>query len=74
MTAACQTPLSMGFSRQEYWGGLPWPPPGDLPDLGIKPASVTSNLHRQVSSLPLAPLGKLVKIEYEAPSPEFLIL
>ena len=35
----CQTPLSMGFSRQEYWSGLPWPPPGDLPEPGIKPAS-----------------------------------
>ena len=31
-TAACQAPLSMGFSRQEYWSGLPCPPPGDLPD------------------------------------------
>ena len=73
-TAACQTPLSMGFFRQEYWGGLPCTPPGDLLDLGIKPASVTSNLHRQMGSLPLAPLGKLVKTEYKAPSPEFLIL
>ena len=35
-TVACQAPLSMGFSRQEYWGGLPFPSPGDLPDLGIK--------------------------------------
>ena len=34
---ACQAPLSMGFSRQEYWSGLPFPPPGDLPDPGIKP-------------------------------------
>ena len=33
---------SMGFSRQEYWGGLPCPPPGNLPDPGIKPASLTS--------------------------------
>ena len=39
-TAACQTPLSMGFSRQEYWSGLPCPPPGYLPDLGIKPTSL----------------------------------
>ena len=31
-TVSCQTPLSMGFSRQEYWSGLPCPPPGDLPD------------------------------------------
>ena len=36
-TTAHQAPLSMGFSRQEYWSGLPCPPPGDLPDLGIKP-------------------------------------
>ena len=34
---ARQAPLSMGFSRQEYWGGLPCPPPGDLSDPGIKP-------------------------------------
>ena len=33
----CQAPLSMGFSRQEYWGGFPFPPPWDLPDSGIKP-------------------------------------
>ena len=41
-TVACQTPLSMGFSRQEYWSGLSCPPPGDLPDPGIKPASLRS--------------------------------
>ena len=38
-TVAHQAPLSMGFSRQEYWSGLPCPPPGDLPDPGIKPES-----------------------------------
>ena len=38
-TIAHQVPLSMGFSRQEYWRGLPCPPPEDLPDLGIEPAS-----------------------------------
>ena len=38
-TVACQSPLSMGFPRQEYRSGLPCPPPGDLPDPGIKPAS-----------------------------------
>ena len=38
-TVACQAPLSMGFSRQEYWSGLPYPPLGDLPNLGIKPRS-----------------------------------
>ena len=36
-TVACQAPLSMGFSRQGYWSGLPCPSPGDLPDPGIKP-------------------------------------
>ena len=39
---AHQAPLSMGFSRQEYWSGLPCLPPGDPPDPGIKPASLTS--------------------------------
>ena len=38
-TVACQAPLSMRFSRQEYWSGLPCPPPGDLPTPGIKPVS-----------------------------------
>ena len=39
----CQAPLSMGFSRQEYWSGLPFPPPRDLPHPGIEPASLTSS-------------------------------
>jgi len=38
-TVACQVPLSMRFSRQEYWSGLPFPSPGDLPNPGIKPRS-----------------------------------
>ena len=38
-TVACQAPLSVGFSRQEYWSGLPLTSPGDLPDLGIEPRS-----------------------------------
>ena len=41
-TLASQLPLSMGFSGQEYWSGLPWPPPGDLPDPGIEPVSLMS--------------------------------
>ena len=41
-TIACQAPLSMGFSRQERWTGLPCPPPGDLPDPGIKPGPLVS--------------------------------
>ena len=36
-TVPCQTPLSMGFFSQEYWSGLPFPPPGDLPDPRIEP-------------------------------------
>ena len=41
-TVACQAPPSMGFSRQEYWSGLPCPPPGDLPDPGIEAMSLKS--------------------------------
>ena len=41
-TTACQAPLSMGFSRQEYWNGLLCPPPGDLPDTRIEPISLMS--------------------------------
>ena len=41
-TIACQAPLSLGFSRQEHWSGLPCPPPGGLPNPGIKPTSLTS--------------------------------
>ena len=56
-TIACQTPLSLGFSRQEYWSGLPCPPPVDLPNPGIKPTSLKS-LYWQACSLPLAPPRK----------------
>ena len=44
----------MGFSRQEYWNGLPLPPPGDLPGLGIEPGAP---VHWQADSLPLSPMG-----------------
>ena len=49
-TIAHKAPLSIGFSRQEYWSGLLYPPPGDLPNLGIEPTSpVWRNLHcRQI--------------------------
>src|SRR5574337_1098638 len=53
-TVACQAPLSMELSRQEYWSGLPFPPPGDLPDPGIKPGSPAL----QADSLPSKPPGK----------------
>ena len=42
-TVACQAPLSMGFSRQEYWRELPLPPSGDLPDPGTEPVSLLSS-------------------------------
>ena len=47
-TVACQAPLSMGFFKQEYWSGLPCPPPGDLPNPGIKPESYISCIGRRV--------------------------
>ena len=53
-TVACQAPLSMEFSRQEYWSGLLFPSPGDLPNPGIKPGSPTL----QADSLLSEPPGK----------------
>ena len=53
-TVARQAPLSMEFSRQEYWSGLPFPSPGDLPNPGIKSGSPAL----QVDSLPSEPPGK----------------
>ena len=50
-TVANQAPLSMGFPRQEYWSGLPFPSPGDLPDPGTEPVSPTF----QADSLPSEP-------------------
>ena len=61
-TVACQAPLSMGFSRQEYWSGWPCLPPGDLPDLGIKPASPAAPL-LQADSLPMSHQGSPGKPE-----------
>ena len=55
-TVACQAPLSMGFSRQEYWSGLPFPSPGDLLDPGIKLVSPAW----QANSLLLRYLGSLL--------------
>ena len=53
-TVACQAPLFMGFSRQEYWSELPFASPGDLPELGIKLESPVL----QTVSLPSEPSGK----------------
>ena len=57
-TVVCQAPLSLGFSRQEYWSGLPCPPPGDLPNPGIKPVSSAVPI-LQAESLPLGHQGCL---------------
>ena len=55
-TVAHEAPLSMGFSRQEYWSGLSFPSPGDLPNPGIEPtAPVSSAL--QADSLPMSDWG-----------------
>ena len=51
-TTACQAPLSMGFSRQECWSGLPFPPPGDLPDSGTEPRSPALQVDSSVSEPP----------------------
>ena len=53
-TGTYQAPPSMGFSRQEYWSGLPFPSPGDLPDPGIEPRSPAL----QAKALPSEPPGK----------------
>ena len=62
-TVAHQAPLSMGYSRQEYWSGLPCPTPGDLPDLGIKPGSPVL----QADSLLLSHLGRCKHQVYCSP-------
>ena len=55
MDCSLQAPPSMEFSRQEYWSGLPFPSPGDLPNLGIEPGSPTL----QADALPSEPPGKI---------------
>ena len=65
-TVAHQPPPSMGFSRQEYWSGLPFPSPGDLPDPGIEPRSLTL----QADTLTSAPPRKLYKIPLIKVNPE----
>ena len=60
-TVAGQAPLSIGFPRQEYWHGLPFPSPGDLPNPGIEPGSPAL----QADSLLSEPAGKLKAIKGE---------
>ena len=59
-TVACQAPLSVGFSRQEYWSGFPCPASGDIPDPGIE----TKSHALQADSLPTKPTGKPIYIVY----------
>ena len=54
-TVAYQAPLSMGFSRQEHWSGLPFPSPGDLPDPGIEPGSPALQADALLSETPGKP-------------------
>ena len=61
-TVASQAPLSMGFSKQEYWSGLPFPFPGNLPSTGIEPLSPMSPA-LQADSLPTQPSGKPMGIQ-----------
>ena len=63
-TIACQAPLSMGFSRQEYWSGLPFPSPGDLPDPGIEPRSPTLQANSLLTELWGKPYTLKLKIIY----------
>ena len=57
---ACQAPLSMELFWQEYWGGLPCPPSGDLPNPGIKPRSPALQADSLPAELPAKRLGKCV--------------
>ena len=58
-TVAYQAPPSMGFSRQKYWSGLPFPSPGNLPDPGMEPGSPALQAYAWPSEPPGSPLGKL---------------
>ena len=58
-TVAYQASPSMGFSRQEYWSGLPFPSPGDLPDPGIEPGSLALEADTLTSEPPQKPLFSL---------------
>ena len=58
-TVAYQAPPSMGFSRQEYWSGLPFPSPGDLPDTEIEPRSPTFQADTLTSEQPGKPIIKV---------------
>ena len=62
-TVAYQAPPSMGVSRQEYWSGLPFPSPGDLPNPGIKPGSPALQADTLTSELPGKPNNGRVRLK-----------
>ena len=64
-TVAYQAPPSMGFSRQEYWSGLPFPSPGDLPDPGIEPRSPALEADALTSEPPGKPITQ-IKIQFNS--------
>ena len=58
-TVACQAPLSMGFPRQEYWSGQPFPSPEDLPNPSIKPRPPALQADSSLSEPPKKPLDRV---------------
>ena len=66
-TVAHQAPLSLEFSRQEYWSGLPFPSPGDLPDPGIKPGSLALQADSLLSEPPGKPKSESFSIFFYQP-------
>ena len=63
---SCQAPLSVGFPRQGYWSGLPFPPPGYLPDSGLKPTSPTLASRFLTTELPGSPKLYALKVVYSS--------
>ena len=62
-TVACQAPQSIGFSRQEYWIGLPFPSPGDLPDPGIEPGTPALQADSLLTELRGKPIVLKLKVQ-----------
>ena len=60
----CQAPLSMEFSRQEYWSRLPFPSPGDLPDPGIEPGSPSLQADSLLSEPPGKPINIILVVNF----------
>ena len=67
-TVAHQAPLSMGFSRHEYWSGFPFPSPGDLPDPGIEPSSLAFQADALTSEPPGNYIVTILDFTYSQPN------